>query len=194
MGDLNSEQNRKSSVTKSHEKIHELLEEIKEFEKEYAIEEIEPEFIEVGTDGGKFIEIGKDSVEQFKPSSFEQEANKQRLEKNLKKSRIFRIRYGSRREIQKAKLDANATTFKIRFDKEGKLVNVDLRKSKPNSRKRIDSKKNKTKKMGKSEKDTGEKSKSLKLKGGLSKIGKLKRVIPNKSKKSEETEELEEEE
>jgi len=48
--------------------------------------------------------------------------------------------------------------------------------------------------MGESEKDTGEKSKSSKLKGGLSKIGKLKRVIPNKAKKSEETEELEEEE
>jgi len=68
----------------SHEKIHELLDEIKEFEKEYSLEEIEQEFIEVEPDVVKFIEIGKDSVEQFEPSSFEQEANKQELKKNLK--------------------------------------------------------------------------------------------------------------
>ena len=79
------------------------------------------------------------------------------------------------------------TVFRLRYNEEGNLENIDLRKPKPPKEIHINLSKlrNKEKKSEVKEK----KPKSSRLRGGLSK---LKRVIPSKSEEEEETEETEE--
>ena len=93
--------------------------------------------------------------------------------------------------------------FRIRFDEEGKLDNLDLKKPKPKpdlkaSVKKINKLSNlkKIKKKGKSEKsaeaETEKGGKFSKLKGGIGKVSKIKNiskikgVIPGRGKKKEE--------
>lgn len=209
MGESNSEQESTSSITLTHEEILEFIEEIKEFEKkfqEHGLKESEGEveFIEIEKDIVEFAEVEQDSSEQIEFIPVVGETKKPELKKSLKNSQISKPRY----EVQKEKIEEKAidhATFKIRFNEEGELVNIDLKKHKPKpeSKKSFDLKKLKklrVKRKGKTEKTGAEtetiekKSKISKLKGGLSQIGKLKRVIPYRGIKSEKTEEPEAEE
>ena len=209
MGESNSEQESTSSITLTHEEILEFIEEIKEFEKkfqEHGLKESEGEveFIEIEKDIVEFAEVEQDSSEQIEFIPVVGETKKPELKKSLKNSQISKPRY----EVQKEKIEEKAidhATFKIRFNEEGELVNIDLKKHKPKpeSKKSFDLKKLKKlriKRKGKTEKTGAEtetiekKSKISKLKGGLSQIGKLKRVIPYRGIKSEKTEEPEAEE
>ena len=97
------------------------------------------------------------------------------------------------------RLERKAATFKLRFDENGKLVNIDLKKPKPptaksESKKRfkIPFPKIKIKEKEGESKATEKKSKGLK--GKLGAIGNLKRVIPSKGKKEKKTKELKSEE
>ena len=200
MGESNSEQESTSSITLTHEEILEFIEEIKEFEKkfqEHGLKESEGEveFIEIEKDIVEFAEVEQDSSEQIEFIPVVGETKKPELKKSLKNSQISKPRY----EVQKEKIEEKAidhATFKIRFNEEGELVNIDLKKHKPKpeSKKSFDLKKLKklrVKRKGKTEKTGAEtetiekKSKISKLKGGLSQIGKLKRVIPYRGIKSE---------
>jgi len=202
MDELDSEQDNTISLAKTHEEILEILEEIKKFEKKFIghdFEETEVEFIEVEEDVVEFVEVEEDKLEQFEPIPIKEETKKPGLKEKLKINRIFK----SRSEVQKEKVEAkpiSAATFKIRFDDSGELVNIDFKKPKPESKRRFNFSKLKIKRKRKNEKteketETSEKkSKFSKLKGGLGKIGKLKKAIPHRGKKKEETEESEAEE
>ena len=191
--DGESERNEKFSTSQSYIKIQDLLEEIRQFEKEFSTKELEPEFSEVEPDLVNFIEIEHDLTEKIKDVNLEQKENIENFNETLKKSRIFRVKYRSGREIKKPILNPNATTFKIRFDEGGNLVNIDLINRK-NKRFIEDNKKKNIKNIGEEDQDIDDVLKLSRLKRGLNKIGKLKRVIPNIRKNSEELEESEEEE
>ena len=102
---------------------------------------------------------------------------------------------------EKPVVEKPSATFRIRFDESGNLVNLDIKKPEPKVKVEKDKKKFSLKKIlpGKKSKDKGDEEASKekssigsKLKGSFGKIGKLKNVIPNKSKKSDsETEKSE---
>ncbi len=184
-------------ITKTHEEILKMLEEIKDFEKKYQgydlekIEETE-EFFEVENDLVEFFEVEEDTLKQFEPVSLKQDLIKPILKNKIRKRRIFKVRIRRKPKIKKAKIETktiNPATFKIRFNENGELVNIDLKKPKlkPNSKKHLRIRKTKIKTEEKIENED-KKSKILKLKAGLSKIGYLKKVIPHKKKKEEEIE------
>jgi len=205
MDELDSEQDNSISFAKTHEEILEMVEEIKKFERKFIghdFEETEVEFIAVEDDVVEFIEVEEDKLEEFEPIPIEQETKKPGLKERLKLNRIFKIKPKVQKEEVEAK-PIRAATFKIRFNEGGELVNIDIKKPKPKpeSKKRFDFKKLRIRRKGKTEKTEKEieeeseteekKSKFSKLKGGLSKIGKLKKAIPRRGKKKEETEESE---
>lgn len=184
-------------VPKTHEEILKMLDEIKDFEKKYQeydlkkIEEVE-EFIEVERDLVEFIDVEKDTLKQIEPVPLKPDIIKPILKNKIRKRKKYRVRIRRRPEIKKEKPVAKVitpATFKIRFNEGGELVNIDLRKSKlkPKSRKHLRIRKSKIKNEEKIENE-GKKSKRLKLKGGLGKISYLKKAIPHRSKKEEETE------
>ena len=196
--DLDRENN--SSATLTHEEILELIQEIKEFEKgvhgfDLDAAELE-EFIEVEheiSDEMEFLPVEDEPIEEFTLAEDEKELPEFEEETGIR--RILKGKPKKEREIV-------TTTFKFRINEEGNLVNIDLKtpKPKPESKRRFSLEKLKLKRKGKekaeSEKtEPGEKkSKISKLKGGFGKIGKLKNVIPHRSKKSEEKEEKKDEE
>jgi hypothetical protein len=203
MDELDSKQDNTISFAKTHEEILEMIEEIKKFEKKFIghdFEETEVEFIAVDKDVVEFIEVEENKLEQFEPISIKQETKKPGLKEKLKISKIFK----ARPKVQKEEVEAKpitAATFKIRFNEAGELVNIDLKKPKPRpeSKKRFDLKKIMIIRKGKTEKKekaeetekeaetTEKKSKISNLKGGLGKISLLKKAIPHRRKKKEET-------
>lgn len=191
MDELDLELDNNISFVKKHEEILEMIEEIKIFEKKFIrhdFEETELEFIEVEEDVLEFIEVEEDKLEQFETTPMK------KVKKKLKNDRIL----NASSEVQKEKIQANPTmaaTFKIRFDDTGELVNIDFKKSKPKpeSNRLLKFSKFRINKNGINEKTETEignskkKSKFLKLKVGLGKIGKLKKAIPTREKKEDET-------
>ncbi len=161
---------------KSHEEILELIDEIKEYE----LLVTDYELIQHEKVGEEIIEINHGESSELNPLPIKEKDNKNFLKRIFKK------------DINKFK----PATFKFRFDKDGSLISPDFikYKSKPKneiSKKGILGKLKGLRKSKKEEKSKGKKekkSKRGKLKGGVGKVGKLKRVIPNKGKKSEETE------
>lgn len=202
MDELDLKQDNTISFAKTHEEILEMIEEIKKFEKKFIghdFEETEVEFIAVDEDVVEFIEVEEDKLEQFEPISIGQETKKPGLKEKLKISKIFK----ARTKVQKEEVEAKpitAATFKIRFNEAGELVNIDLKKPKPRpeSKKRFNLKKimiirrgkteEKAEKTEKEAETTEKKSKISNLKRGLGKIGILKKAIPHRRKKKEETE------
>ena len=99
------------------------------------------------------------------------------------------------KKIKKEPKPKVPTNFKIGFDENGKLVNLDLKKIQPKNKakepkgkfnlKKIIPFRKKQDKSDDSE-SSSKKSKLKGLKGGLGKLGKLKKVIPNKNKSSNE--------
>jgi len=155
-----------TSGCRSHEEILELIDVIKDLEDSF--EEFELEKPE--KENEELIEVEPDEIKPI-PIKTDEEIKPKKQKKHESKPVVH-------------------TSFKVRFDESGELVNLDLRKPKkePETKKKISLKKlGKGKKKEKTENtESEEKSKKSKLKGGLGKIGKLKRVIPSRGKKTEE--------
>ena len=208
MNELDSEQDNTIFFTKKHEEILEIIEEIKRFEKKYQTydlkeSDLDIEFIEVEQDVVDFIEVNEDIVEF---SEVEQE-NLEKVKsisivKDIKKLglkdkfiKIFPSKIGAEIKQEKIKQkDITPATFRIRFNENGELENIDLKKSKPKlkSEKHFIFKKFSFKRMENNEKTESKlvekNSKISKLKGGLGRLGKLKKVIPSRKKEVVETE------
>jgi len=157
----------------SHKEILELIDVIKDLENTFEDFEFkEPEKDE------ELIEVKPEEIKPI-PIKTDEEVKKKKQKKHSSKPVVH-------------------TSFKVRFDESGELINVDLRKPKqePEKKKKFSFKKLvKGRKKEKTETAEPEaKSKKSKLKGGLGKIGKLKRVIPSRGKKTEETKSAETEE
>ena len=205
MEGINLDKEDNSSATLTHEEILKLIDEIKRFENNFSVsrseEEDLKEFIEVDpeikTNELEFIEVKHENLDdkiEFAPIDYK--INKSGLKEGIKKILKSKIKEKPSSEFQKKNIAS--TTFKIRLNDEGNLVNLDIKKAepKPESTKRFNLPnlkiiKNKAKKESKEKK-----SMVSKLKGGLVHVGKLKKVIPFRRESGEETEEseLEEEE
>lgn len=171
MKDSNFEQD---NSIKSHEEILELFDEIKIFEDsivEFVIEEtkrkVEEDLIEGESEIPKIV----------KPIPIK-----------VKKDKTKHI-------VKPFYKTETPATFKIRFNDEGKLINLDFKKVNPS----IESKPKKkfsikNLKSSRSRKKEKSESKEGKLKGSFGKLSKLKKVIPSKGKKKEKTEPAETEE
>ena len=208
MGQLNLGKESDINLTKTHAEILQSIDEIKDFEtrfQEYDLNKtnFDEDLVDVGSDIIEFKEIEKD-IPNFV------ELDKEKLKKfgliksdYIKRKKIKKtIRF---RSIKKKKTvlktedeikTINPTTFKLRINKEGKLINTDLKEIKPQSKTKKSSilKKINFKKLKNLKKKTSdEKSKKPKLKGGFSKLGRLKKAIPTKTKKQEKKEETKEE-
>lgn len=180
-----------SSPVKTHEEILELIEEIKEFENRF------PDFDR----GGKWETIEPEiTVTEQKPIPIKTEE----YEKKSRKHIFFRIKRRSKSEVPKLKRERKATTIKLRIGEEGKLVNTDIRKTKPkkakedkpkfNIRKILSRKKEETSETLREQKSEEDKRISLsKIKNIFGGIGKLKNVIPGRKSKTEEPEKTSEE-
>lgn len=160
---------------KSHDEILDLVDNIKRFEEGFA--EFELETVEEVKE--ELIEVDYKSLEPQQGLPEPEIVDKPKKLKFLKKK-------------VKPIVEKPSATFRIRFNESGNLVNLDFKKPVPKPKK--DKKKLSLKKIlpGRKSKDkvesdsTKEKSSKVsKLKGGLGKIGKIKNVIPNKSKKSD---------
>ena len=180
---------------KSHEEILQLIQEIKDIEKNFDEIEIEEPLIQeweaVTTDEAKPIPI-KSEIDESKD----------------KKRFSFRLKKRSRTEVKRLNIEKKYATFKIRFDEQDNLVNLDFRKPKPKSEKakgkfKLPMNLKKLRRKGKVEAETTEEAPSEekkgiagKIKGILGNIGKIKNAIPGRGKKAEEApkEETEEEE
>ena len=157
---------------KDHKEILKAIEEIKEYEnrfQEYNLLELEfkEELIEVDNQLEEFIEaIPK-----------KEEKPKIRKKITFKRNKI-------KRTIER---QLNPTVFHLRLNSEGKLENLDIKKLqiKQKTKKRIFKLKRNKKDKQKLEK-TDEKSKISRFIGGLSKI---KKAIPSRKKRTEDTKE-----
>ena len=190
MGELDLEKNDKISVTKSHREILDLIKELKEIEKEFDFKKYEHEFIEVKEEMVKFLEVEPDNIEELEPVTSEKEIESEEFVESKKERRKFKIKYRTQEGIKKLKDEREATTFRIRFDNEGDLVNIDLNKIK----KKLEHKEEKVKRKEKKVKikESGEKkTKSSRFWKGLSV---LKKSIPQKEELIEEEYDEDEEE
>lgn len=162
---------------KSHKEILKLIDEIKGYEllnPDYEI--IQHEKVEDG-----IIEIDHGESSELNPLPIKEKDNN----KNFLK-----------RKFKKDEKKIKPTTFKFRFDEDDSLISSDFNIYKSKSKKEKSKKEilgklkglRKSKREEKSEGKKKKKSKRSKLKNGLGRVGKLKRVIPNKGKKSEEIE------
>jgi hypothetical protein len=158
---------------KSHNEILEIIDEIKIFENNFIefklkVEEPEEELIEVKNKYEEPAPIGEEPIYKYK----------------IKRSK---------------KKDRPSATFKIRFNEKGELINLDFKKPKvkPEIEKKAFSMKKillrkKSQDIDKTSGSKDKSTKSLKLKERLKRFSKLKNVIPNKFKKNDESEELNE--
>ena len=180
------------TITKTREEILAMFEEIKTFEKKFCSHEI------IDNNEEEFIEFEPVFLEVFEPEPPEPEFDTVAISEKEKKIKI-------KEKSAKVKT-VDPTTFKIRFDGNGQLVNLELKKPKLKAKKesKLNSKLgSKLKKVRRRKKDKTEASdtkieetsKASKLKSGIGKIGKiknigkLKNVIPRRGKKKETVEE-----
>ena len=186
------------SPVKSHEEILQLIQEIREIEKEFDRIEVEEPLVE------EWKTVTPDTIaEEAKPIPIKSEIE----DGKKKKHALFRIKRRNRSEVKRIKREKQYATFKLRFDEQGNLVNLDFRKPKPKPEKTkgkfklpINLKKLRRKDKGETESTEeapAEEKKGIggKLKGALGILGKLKNAIPGRGKKTEEApkEEAEEE-
>ena len=177
-----------SSPVKTHEEILELLEEIKEFEER---------FPEINLDE-KIVSIDEVLQEEVKPIPIKTETEKKEKKKRIKPPSL-KVRLRSRSEVRRIKREKQITTIKLVLDEQGRLVNPDIRKTKPkkqrktkfNIRNLIKRKKEPETKEGEktetSEISEGGKRFNLsKITGVFGKLGKIKQVIPGKKTEAKE--------
>ena len=180
----------------THEKIQSLLDEIKEFENknpEYPI--VEPEIV--------FEEVPAEIIED--EDQFLSEPEERGLKTGLRRFNLITIRKRKKlitgkepaevENLKKVK-EIKPTTFKIGFDEDGNLVNLDLKKPKIKEKSGSKSKrfgglkKLARRKKGEKAESEGEskESKTGRFKGALGKVGKLKKVVPSRGRKKEKEE------
>jgi len=210
MNQFDFEEDNEISFTKTHAEILEMIEEIKKYENKFQkfpleiiesdeelidVEPEEIEFTEIENDIVHFIEVDQDKLEQFGLVKLNQGKQKKKVKKRIK------FRFVNPKKKDENKIDEirvnNPTIFKLRFNKEGKLINTELKapKTPPNTKKGKFLKKIRIKRGKKSKKEISEeKEKTSKIKGVLSKLGRLKKAIPTKSNKEKKSEKTEEEE
>ncbi|KYK23871.1 hypothetical protein AYK24_06955 [Thermoplasmatales archaeon SG8-52-4] len=195
MGEPDLGEKKDFHTVKSHDEILELLKEIKKIEEVYNPTGFKPEpenidqdlmrFIDLDQNFVDFVDLEPEITKDIKPVEEVKVEENQLI--NNKKPR-FKIKFRSwleakkwrkQKDIENKKLDP--ATFRIRFDKEGNLENIDFKKIKT-----------KPKKPGKKTKEKKEKSQDSEK---LSKIDRfknifsvLKRIIPVKKASSEEEE------
>lgn len=185
MGESELEGNQRYSV-KSHKEIIELIDELKDIEREFGFKEIEPAFIEVHEEAVEFIEVEHEIIEEFEPIL--------PVTTNKKGSR-FKIKYRTRAEVRKFKEERkkyDPATFRMRFNNEGALVNIDVDKTTSKRKLRKIKLKEKEKIEDKEHKETDENiTKRSRFRRGLSI---LRRSLPKKEETVDEEEDEEEEE
>ena len=156
---------------KTHEEILKIIEEIKEFEnkyQEYDLSEIQSgeDFIEVDNELEEFVEaIPLNKEEPRKRVIFKRQKVKEKVQKEIK-----------------------PTIFHLRLNDDGKLENIDIKKPQAKKKGRFKFRRKKTEE-GEIKEKKDKISKVSKFKGGFSK---LKKAIPSRKKKSEDTTETEE--
>ncbi|KYK29186.1 hypothetical protein AYK20_00550 [Thermoplasmatales archaeon SG8-52-1] len=182
-------------TVKSHDEILELLKEIKKIEEVYNPAEFKQELENIEQDLMKFIDLDQDYVEfvdlqpeaakDIKPVE-EVKVEENQLIKNKKPrfklkflSRFEAKKWRKQKDIENKKIDP--ATFRIRFDKEGNLVNIDFKKTKA-----------KPKKPGKKINEKKEKTQDSEKISKIDKIKKvftvLKKIIPVKNTSGEKEE------
>ena len=173
---------------KSHEDILQLIQEIKEIEKEFDRIEIDQPLLE------EWKTVTPDTIaEEAKPIPIKSE-----IEEGEKKKRaLFRLKKRSRTEVKRINIEKKYATFKIRFDEQDNLVNLDFKKPKPKAEKakgkfKLPLNLKKLRRKGKGEAETteeapaeGKKGIGEKLKGIFGGIGKIKNAIPGRGKKTD---------
>ena len=185
------------TIAKTHEEILAMFEEIKTIEKKFISNEI------IDSNEDELIEFEPVFLEVFEPEPQEPEFDDVAISEKEKKIKI-------KGKSVKAKT-VHPTTFRIRFDGSGQLVNLELKKPKLKAKKeyklkyKLGSKLKKVRRRKKekteaSETKSEETSKSSKFKswiGNIVKIkniGKLKYAITRRGKKKEVSEEKPEKE
>ncbi len=163
--------NDKKSSVKSHEELIEIIDELKEFENI----EIDENFNKKQKTN-EIIEIDKNEV-----------SDNLIIDDSDKRKDFFKnISIFSNKEKnidEKSVKEINPSTFKIGFNDNGELVNLDFRIKKQVENKESNKKKNK------SDDEKSNKSKFSKIKNKFSNIGKLKKIIPTRNKKEKKPEE-----
>lgn len=175
------------SDIKDHFEILQIIDEIREFENNFVdfkgetveeTENITQDLIEVDPEGIEEVVLDEEVLQESDKKFFKFLKEK---EKKEPKPRVH-------------------TTFKMRFNEERKLVNLDFKqpkikkkrsesKSKFNLKKFIPSRKKENEETSDKSESSSKASKLKGLKGGLGKLSKLKKVIPNKKSSSEESKE-----
>jgi len=180
MGDSDFKKNDSSVNAKSNREIYSLLKEIKDFEKKF--EEDENLLIKAEEE---LIEVETEFFEEVEPGSI-------KICEKEKEPQILKLKFKSKKN--KVKKIVNPATFRLRFNKNGNLENIDFkkRKLKNKSNKRFNLNILKIIRGDKSKStDEENESKFSKLREGL---GKLKRIIPTKSKEVKTSERTDSEE
>ena len=184
---------------KTHDEILSLIKDIKGFEEKYP----EYEITEIIT-SDEYIDVENQIEETKIPIS--KEIKKQKgLKSNLKKFKIFRVKFSYKPKQKKKSNIKESASFTLRVNEHGRLVNLDF--NKPEQKKETKNKialkfmqlvkfKRKGKDKGIKEenteaKESKDKSKKSKLKDKLGKLSKLKKAIPSKKEKSKEKTESE---
>jgi len=176
---------------KTHEEILTIIEEIKKFERQFGeydiTEPVEDELIE--------FEPAIEEYPEWEPVEPEEEIQKPRLTtKNDKKRKSHAVLEGTTKQPENVVVNlSQSNVFKLRFDKNGNLVNLDFRKpkAKPKSASKTPGHLKKSGHKAKEQteektKEGEEASKFSKLKTGIGKLGKIKGVLPSRGKKEEE--------
>ena len=161
------------SETKTHEEILVIIKEIKGLEEKFMsgdfFKDYQIEFLEVEDE---FIEIEHPPIEQREHIIFEEVTVEDEVETELEEKIIY------------------PAVFRIRFNEEGKLENLDLKKAKPKPHLKSDLKKlkvlKKIKIIGRKGESRIEKVRLSKIKDTIGKISKIRNVIPGIGKKEEE--------
>lgn len=192
MGEPELVEKREFQTVKSHDDILELLKEIKKIEEVYNPAEFKPEPENIEQDLMKFIDLDQNFVEfvdlkpeinkDIKPIEEVKEKEDQLI---TKKKQRFKLKFRNRLEAKKWRKDKDTenkkidpATFRIRYDKEGNLVNIDFKKIK--TKPKTPSKKTKEKKEKSQDSEKLSKLDSLKKVFTV-----LKRIIPVKNSSSE---------
>ena len=170
--------NKESSI-KSHKEIIQMIDELKEFENISIDDKIEKK-----PTSNEIIEIDKKEID-----------NNLVIETDEKKKEFFKnvTLFSKNKKEKRENKDVNPSTFKIGFNKNGDLVNLDFKKKEiPEEKKEKLNFKNilsKFKRGNKNKKEKSNDSKISLIKDKIGNIGKIKKLIPSRSKKEKKAEE-----
>lgn len=170
----------KEDSIKEHDEIIQMIDEIRGFEDIHI--DFEPE-------------IKKERIEIFEIENDISEENKVDIDKKDKQNFLKKIKFNIHPDRETIKKELKPNVFNIGFNDNGELVNLDLKKKKviekTDKKLSLDKfknliKRNKNKSdVPTSESDNEKGSKFSKIKDKLGKIGKLKKIIPSRSKNEE---------